>query len=253
MAHFLADTAPQVKASTALSYASSLRAIARRLGTPHTPVLDLLTAGLSVTSTAEPLRQAVPATPRQMRFLAEQAWDTDRTGRLAMALWTAWKTASRWDDVLGLRKTNFIEFDMTRNQVVIEWGTTKTNRRQRFRASAFTGLQEDNQPATLQQLQRVVQRLRADTPLAPLTTAQLRRWMQQFPRTQQLTAHSIKRGALNVLAEQAAQGHFNPRLLALVAKHVDALHDFPSSTLRYVQDKAALARMLGTQDATRFL
>jgi hypothetical protein len=68
-----------------------------------------------------------------------------------------------------------------------------------------------------------------------------------------LTAHSPKRGAVGVLVEAAMQGQLDPRLIPLVAKHKDQLHDFPVATLRYAPNKVQLARMLGTQNATRIL
>lgn len=250
MATFIASQ-HNTKASTKRTYASALRSTARRIGLTTTPVLDLVASGLGVAANAEPLEQAEPITRQQAAFLHQQARIADRSGRLAAALYVAYKTASRWDDVLHLHRANFVEW--TPNQVVIEWGDTKTNRRQRYRASAYTVLQEDNFPAMLQELRQVVVKLTAQQPLAPLTTAQLRTFMRQFPQTRELTAHSLKRGALNELAAHAAAGRFEPRLLALVAKHKDALHDFPSSTMRYISSKADMARMLGTQHATRWL
>jgi hypothetical protein len=71
--------------------------------------------------------------------------------------------------------------------------------------------------------------------------------------TQRLTAHSIKRGALDVLLNAACTSKLDPRLIALVAKHKDQLHEFTAATIRYLANKDNLARMLGTQKATKWL
>ena len=67
------------------------------------------------------------------------------------------------------------------------------------------------------------------------------------------SAHSIKRGAVDILIEAAAEGKVDPRLIPLLSKHKDDLMNFPSSTLRYTSNKVALAKMLKTQLATILL
>jgi integrase len=240
------------KASTKHSYAKTLRAVAHKVG-QQVPVLDLLVAGLAVKANSEDPVQAVPATREQMTAAMARAWRTDPSGRLAMSLYIAWKTASRWSDVCSLRKAHFIEFDLRRHQVVIEWGTIKTNRRERYRPTAYTVVQEDRYPLMLQQLQRVVNDLQPEQHLSPKTTAQIRAWFAADPITSRLTAHSIKRGALDVLLNVACQSKLDPRLIALLAKHKDTLHEFPAATIRYLANKGNLARMLGTQKATKWL
>ena len=69
----------------------------------------------------------------------------------------------------------------------------------------------------------------------------------------QLTAHSFKRGAVDYLLKAAEQGILDPRLIPLVAKHQDHLHDFPSSTLRYTSNPQSFARVLGTGQASMLL
>ena len=246
-------TATRTSASTQYTYAKTLRALAHRLGSTSTPVLDMVISGLRVSSNATPPEQAVPATPQQMQILMGHAWQHDSSGKFPLALWIMWKTASRADDMRGLTKKSILLVDNNNNQVVIEWGDLKTNRQQRYRNYSLTVLQEDTHPATLNILQGVLRRMKADDKLFVMSTTTFRRWMQSFPQTRSLTAHSIKRGAINILAQHAAEGRFDPRLLAVVAKHQDPLHAFPSTTLRYVTDKIAMARMMRTQDATRWL
>jgi hypothetical protein len=239
------------------TYGSSLRSLLRKTGTPSLPLLDLVVTGLGVMANASRPKQAQPASRAQMEFLVSRALAlrNDPTWRHAMSLYVAWKTASRWNDVVGLRKENFIAFDHARRQVVIEWGSLKTNRRQRFKATMFTVVQEDVSPHTLRLLEHAVRTLNTEEPLATKSTEQLRKWMRAFPTTRQLGAHSIKRGAADELMEAAAAEppRLDPRLIPLVLKHQDALHEYPASTLRYPSRKVAMARALGTQNATKLL
>jgi hypothetical protein len=66
-------------------------------------------------------------------------------------------------------------------------------------------------------------------------------------------ASSIKRGAINVLVKCAAAGKLDPALIRILAKHKTATPLFPDTTVRYVEDRASLARAIGTQNATRLL
>jgi hypothetical protein len=247
MAHFIVHV--RAKAATKASYASSLRSVAKAMGVRQTPVLDLLSTALSVQAAHEPLQQARPVSHE----LGLRALQQDRTGRLWAALWVAWKTASRWDDVIHLTRRSFILVDTEAKQVIVEWGLTKSTRRQHFRPSSFTVIQDDTTFASITQLQAVLSRLKKEQPLTMMTTAQLRTWFRTMPDAKHLTAHSIKRGAIDVLIRHAADGNLDARYIPLLAKHRDVQSEYPTTTLRYVSDKAAMARMLGTQHATRLL
>lgn len=250
---FVVNNCTHLQPSTQLQYARTLRTIVRKVGHPEMPLLDMTIAGLQVRANKAPIRQAPPATPEQMRALHAAAWEHDPTGRLAMTIWLCWKTTSRWADIYGLRKRNFLCFDEDRQQIVIEWGDLKTNRKQRYRSCGFTVVQEERHLLTIGLLRRLVNRLHRDERLAPMTTRQFARFLRGCEQTRNLSAHSIKRGSLDHLVEKAADGLFEPRLIPLLAKHKDELHEFPPSTLRYISRKIALARMLGTQNATRLL
>jgi hypothetical protein len=66
------------------------------------------------------------------------------------------------------------------------------------------------------------------------------------------SAHSVKRGALNFLTQLAAKGQIDPQLLPILAKH-KGTPTIPETTVRYVTDKVALARVVGTAAATKYL
>ncbi|MCA9634371.1 MAG: hypothetical protein KC766_42285 [Myxococcales bacterium] len=248
----------RVAASTKASYCSALGATARRLGM-QVPMLDLLAAATRAQPTG-PTNQAVPATRPQIFLLVNTALRSNKP-RLAVALYLCWKTASRWDDMIHLTKSSFLNRTtmLTDGYLVVQWAQTKANRRQEFRPDGWCVVVEQDAALgwAVELVRRTLRSLAtAATPLLPpqQTTAFLRKFMRAQPETQQLTAHSIKRGAVNVLVEAAVLGRLkDPRLIPLLAKHKDSLHGFPTSTLRYVEDKKQLALMLGTQEATRLL
>ncbi len=239
--------------STKLSYGKQLRALAKKTGTTSTPVLDLVLSGLSVTASSAEIHQATPATKQQIITLMKSLKERQSTShtRLALALFLAWKTASRWSDIVALKKKNVLE--ITATQAVIEWGETKTTRRDRFRPTGWTVVEEKKYPALLIELQQQLDLMNDNEPLTTTTTAQLRQLFRSNPATQQLTAHSIKRGALDVLLTAAANKKLDPRLIPLLAKHKDCASQFPATTIRYLANKPNLARMLGTQKATKLL
>ena len=88
------------KHSTMHNYASGLRSVLRRIGVDPMPLLDLTVSGLGVLANQAKPKQATPATKAQIQFLVVEALSlpNDPTHRLAMTIYIAWKTASRWDD-----------------------------------------------------------------------------------------------------------------------------------------------------------
>lgn len=251
VADFVLST--NTKATTQHQYAKTLRTVLRKCGWGTTPLLDLVISGLAVQANSVDIRHAAPATPAHVTYLIRQAWIKDRSGRLPLSIWLCWKTTSRWDDIRGLTKESFLLIDHDRHQIVIEWGDLKTNRLQRYRSTGFTVVQEDQQPLVTTMFQRLLRTMRRAEPLTTWTTAQFRTWLQSFPLTQHLSAHSLKRGAVDRLMEKACDGLFEPRLIPLLAKHQDPLWNFPETTIRYTSAKVAFARLMRTQDATRHI
>eukprot|EP00760_Papus_ankaliazontas_P022546 PhM_4_TR18876/c1_g1_i2/m.48219 len=88
-------------------------------------------------------------------------------------------------------------------------------------------------------------------PITVTTTQQLTQNIRQILHSSH-SAHSIKRGALNFLAEVASQGTLDPSIIPLIAKH-RVPSSIPDTTVRYITNKPALARFLGTQHATKQL
>ena len=115
-----------------------------------------------------------------------------------------------------------------------------------YRAWRWTVI-HDRQPMTWQV--ESLMRMRPNAPITTTPTEGLVAHMSTLLPGEGYTAHSIKRGALNLLAKEAVAGNLDPRLLPLLAKHSDPATQYPATTLRYIQDKVALALMLGTQHA----
>lgn len=246
----------QVAPSTRANYASALGSTARRMGM-QVPMLELFRAAANAVGPTTPTRQAVPATRLQIFVLINAALRS-KNNRLAVGIFLCWKTASRWADVMMLKQASFLNLHTAAadNFLVVQWGATKTNRKQEFRPDSWTVVVEED--PELRWLTSSVVDTITSLPrghlLVDTTTDQLRRFMRAQERTAELTAHSIKRGAVNLLVDAAVEGRLSdPRLIPLLAKHKDQLHAFPSTTLRYVEDKVKLALMLGTQNATRLL
>lgn len=252
-ASFITSATANVAVTSRLTYAKDLAAIMRRLGQP-VPLMGMLCTALRADGGTIPTTQAVPASRSQIAFLFNTAVAQHNT-TLAFAIWIAWKTCSRWDDILTLQKRHFI-YSNGHDTIVIEWGATKSTRLDPYRASGWTVIQEDRNQALIRSLTAIVRALPSMDSffISDWTTSRFIRWTQSHERTESLTAHSIKRGAVGFLMMMAARGLLHdPRIISVLAKHKDALHEFQSTTLRYAPNKVHTARMLGTQHATRLL
>ena len=161
--------------------------------------------------------------------------------------WLAWKTASRWDDVRNLTAKSFRQTGPT-EMLVSFVDDTKASRMDPFREDMYVLVHDHRVPAFL----RYVNSLPQNSPLTTLTTqAYLKRI--RLLTDQKYSAHSIKRGAVQFLAVQAAAGRLPPQVVATMAKHKRAVPTFPSTTFRYMTDKAPAARVLGTHIASKLL
>jgi hypothetical protein len=240
MAQFV--EAQQVLPSSKLTYAKTLSSIASHLEA-EAPFLATYMAGLRKMGAAAPTHQAVPITRDDMTTLI-----MSRTGRMRLALFVAWKTASRWSDVLELTKASFIDFSP--DQLVIEWSSTKTSSPSDFRAWRWTVIHD---PAPMRWVVSELSRMAENSVLTETTTQQLVSILERLFPGKHYTAHSIKRGAIDCLVAHAASGRLDLKLIPLLAKHQDPATTFPATTIRYAADKVQLALMLGSHHATRLL
>ena len=240
--------------STRMKYCSNLRSLLHRMGV-ETPLLDLYANALPTSGSLLPVQQATPC-PKDLAYtLMEHALSTLQSKPMAAAIYIVWKTASRWSDILGLTGASLVECNNNFTELILQWGVTKTNRAQDFRATSWTVIEELHRPDLLRNAAEVLRSLKPSEPLIDCSTEKFRRLLRLHPTANDLnlSAHSFKRGAADVLFLAAAEGRLEPRLAVLLLKHKDKLHEFPSATLRYVNSKRNLALTLGSQHATRLL
>lgn len=102
-------------------------------------------------------------------------------------------------------------------------------------------------------------------PLLPFSASELNREMKKWEVLPEdlrfaeehdtkthYTSYSLKRGAVEHLAQQAAMKKLDPKLIPVVAKHKDQQSLMPSTTMRYTT-KEPLLRALGVAKATALL
>lgn len=232
--------AQPISLPTALGYSATIATTLKQLGYQDhklTP-LRLMSKGLRASGATIPSHQAVPA--RRDEILSAMAIAPAHAAEIA----AGWKAASRWGDLSKLTRRNFI---IDGNSVIVDWhNKAKTSKSTPFTARRYTVLQGKLVTLIKNRL-RLLSRNQKFTSLSPSQVTRILR--QVNPR---LTSYSIRHGAANVMARAAAKGLISPEALARTLKHKQ-LHDLPDTTIRYIQDRPAAARMLGTQHATRVL
>ena len=241
-----------IKNSTRLTYARALKGLATKIEL-QAPLLSLYTNALTAvgSGTLTELHQAQPATKAQAETLINWLLGSLNSPRTATAVYLMWKTASRWDDLRFITKESLIHHE--RQQLVIEWRRTKTNRAGVPQVSGWTVVEENQRPNMINIVVDTFSKLRPNEFLCPLETREFVRLIQRQPTCRTLTAHSFKRGAAMELWHHAAAQRIDPRLIPILMKHKDRLHDYPVSTIRYAPNKVDLARAFQSQQLTRWL
>ncbi len=170
-----------------------------------------------------------------------------QTADLRLALLVAWKTSSRWDEVQRLSAEAVDVYEDPEPTAIIDWDQgTKASRLDPHRASRYAVIVGEHTA-------EIINLLRSWPPGAPLTTLTTSGITARLKSVRaELSAHSIKAGALDVLAKAVVAGTLTEQSMCRLAKH-KRLDDMPSTTLRYIRDKRTLALMLNTQQASRHL
>ena len=225
-------------------YVKTLLALHKSMTGETLQELKNYSEGLLGQGAAEPQHQAQAMKKHDLDYFM-----MGQPPHLRWPLFLAWKTASRWDEISQLTGASFLKIEP--DEIVIQWGRkTKTSRKDPFRATGFTVIHHS---APMTKLCEYLSQFSDAEPITDIATATLNRIFKRFPTMRRYSAHSIKRGAVDILIEAAAEGKVDPRLIPLLSKHKDDLMNFPSSTLRYTSNKVALAKMLKTQLATILL
>jgi len=225
-----------------VTYARYLRVRLREVK-QETTALDRFVAALNLKGALVPKRQARPIT-RDELFLLKGAleWST------WLAVWLAWKSASRLGEVLHLQGQNFLL--QPQGNVVIQWlQTTKAGGRRPFALSNLTEIEanRDDQEEVASLL-----KLQPQEYLCNTTTQTIVRRIHAVG-LEEITGHSLKRGAILALPRLVASGVIEPDVLARIAKHSVREPLLPDTTVRYGSDKTAMARIGQTHTATRML
>ena len=231
-----------VTAGTLLTYATTLRAMFPAHGGE---TLDAYIQSLRKLSAKNPIRQAPPLTRAQfdhlMRILPEH---------VKWAFWVAWKTASRWGECRLLSSKN-TSFTASADEVVIDFKElTKGSATRPFRMDLIVLIKDD--PQRISDFRRYIAKLRT-APLTTWTTTHLTTFLRSTFPGSQLSAHSPKRGAMQLVMEAAAAGLIPLGLAAQIAKHLGGQVVLPDTTVRYTTDRVALARANGSGSVTKLL
>ncbi len=222
-------------------YGKELMAIMNRQLMP-TKRLAFYLVGLRAMGALVPKRQMAPLRKEQIRRLADK--QTTLGARIAILL--AWKTASRWDEVQHLTKESIVR--NTPTEVIIDWGRgTKTTRQDPYRAAKYTVIVGD----WTEEIHLGLKMKGDFEMLTAVTTEQIAKSIRQ-EYGKGFGAHSIKHGAMTQLVYHAALGELRTDQLEIIAKHKSKM-EISRATVRYLQDRTAAARMLGTQEVTKWL
>ena len=169
-----------------------------------------------------------------------------RDWRNATALRIAWKTASRWMDVAQLTKQQF--FAVTPTMVGIDWlDRTKTTKSDPYRPSRYVLITG----AWTRTIYDMIRTLRPNDSVTTLTTTDVTKLLQRV--SPELTSYSIRHGAMKKVAEGAAAGKVQPQTVSILAKHKLTEALMANTTIRYVQNPVAIAKIFQTHKATALL
>ena len=249
-------TATKTLPATRLRYSMDLTSIASRLGVP-VPLCRMFQSGLRSSGALIPQEQAAPFLLDHVRMLATATASERFASRLLSALFVAWKTASRWDEVSRLTRDQIVL--IRPQEIIIAWGTkTKTTRADPFRADSQVILAHDDDIP--EAIRTTLDELPPDTDLCPRSTEWFSAWIRRVlsankvRNPERYSAHSVKRGALTFLS-YAVPDHLSPSLFSILAKHrIDDPSVAPATTtLRYIGDPVQRARVVRTDLATILL
>ena len=231
-----------VTAGTLLTYATTLRAMFPAHGGE---TLDAYIQSLRKLSAKNPIRQAPPLTRAQFDHLMRILPET-----VKWAFWVAWKTASRWGECRLLSSKN-TSFTALADEVVIDFKElTKGSATRPFRMDLIVLIKDD--PQRISDFRRYIAKIRT-APLTTWTTTHLTTFLRNTFPGSQLSAHSPKRGAMQLVMEAAAAGLIPMGLAAQIAKHLGGQVVLPDTTVRYITDRVALAKANGSGSVTKLL
>lgn len=236
---------PNITYGTRVNYVSNIKSILDLSGI-DTSDMVLYRKALNVSKASEPIRQATPIPRVHLlnvfhRLMVAKPFE-------ALALWLAWKTASRWSDICNLTFKNFLL--VTPVAIVIHFANlTKTTKNKPFDQRTLVVIHDRS--SMIWQVNTIIAlRRHPKQPISKWTTEQVSDALSANSTTR-YTAHSIKRGALTHLIPHLTASTLH--ILPILAKH-SSTELLPESTIRYLSaDLQRLAILLGTQKLTKLL
>lgn len=229
-----------IMASTMLTYANTFLAIFPHLKTTDT---QLFLRALARDGGHRATFQARPLSQDQVQMLYDHIPLSHRMG-----LFLAWKTASRWSDVFRLRRADI--FPISETELVISFPLTKSTALRPYRPDLLVHLVHDT---GLNEFYQFLLSKKPKQPLIPVTSPQMLRVLRKSTGDVTVGTHSIKRGAVQLLMDAAAQGTIEPALIGRLAKHANSIQVIPDQTVRYTSNPVSTAVALGTGQATALL
>lgn len=188
---------------------------------------------------------------------------------LQAGIWLAFKTASRWDEMTTLTRSDILY--LNHSEMCIAFWRTKA--RQDNRADHFV-IVADNQQQQLTWFRRIIAKhvpsAAHEQPIWEAWSTEaiddyLREWpvemhdqLQTLHSRQNIraryTAHSIKAGALQLGIKAVAEKKITPQQLSALAKHQHPLGQIIAPmTVGYIRDAVLVARATGSADVTVLL
>lgn len=191
------------------------------------------------------VRQAPPITAEHMRIILGMLPESVR-----WAAWLAWMTCSRWADVRLITSKNIL-CSPNQGEVVINFkNLTKASASRPFRNDHVVLVKSPRE--TITAFVSYVNKLNG-RPLTTWTTTDLTQFLRRSLPGTNYSAHSIKRGAIALLMQAAAEGLLPLELVAQMAKHLGGIPALPDTTVRYVINLVNLARANRSGRATELL
>lgn len=232
-------------------YGKVLRAISARLEEPWDN--EMLNAFIKT------LEHEGAALPRSQATVMEKGEFWRRWNEVSMTeeqkwtLFVMWKTASRADDIQKLRLEDIRKW---RQYVLVHWDPRNSQSRLREGQRSHRVKNDSHglgwsvlisDPRNHQFLEYVrLSKLAGKERLTDMSTGEVTRLLKNMRRD--LTAHSIKKSALNVLIDCGIPAEEIPKL----SKHKDVARDVPRSLRTYLRPER-LAYAMGTHTLTEHL
>ncbi|KEG05937.1 trans-sialidase, partial [Trypanosoma grayi] len=164
--------------------------------------VQMFLAGLQRKAAASPIKEARPMERRGLDLVGYLS--TLENGQLTLRL--AWVTASRWGEIALLQKENFIPHPQYKEALIVDWGALpKTFKIDPHRAARYAVIGGEDAKRVRGVTKGMVEGERPTM----LTT----RDMENLLRPLDMTARSIKRGALAQAAAAVIEHDLGPRLL----------------------------------------